>query len=408
MNANDKAELDADETSLDTSSAASSVVNYLIDEHHAKSGAIESLKQSVFEWVEAVIGINNVADNKLSLPAFVFIDELDRCRPSYAVEMLETIKHIFDIKGVVFVIATDTEQLQHTVKAVYGEGFNAKIYLGRFFNSRYSLKAPNLESFLDVHSDISKFSGSYLSDIGVEILPINDDPKVTLRNIAIIMNAFSISARTAIQIADRIVATIVGLPKNAKLDILMLTMLLCVKEKDSDLFDEIVKGNFERKVSNGDKTRVIHLAEFIESKIVEKYGRELLNMAFDPQLITSTLKIKRHYSPVANLYAEGIYTFTLMEYINTIFSEHLAHSYTAMDFVTSISSSRMNELSDIEMIGIELNNAFNSDKPKCEQGGLWMKYLYIDKKYESISNDHYKDLVELASPLDWMGEDELT
>lgn len=72
--------------------------------------------KSVFEWVTAVTGIK-----QKELPAFIFIDELDRCRPSYAVEMLETIKHIFDISGVVFVVATDTEQLQHAVKVVYGE-----------------------------------------------------------------------------------------------------------------------------------------------------------------------------------------------------------------------------------------------------------------------------------------------
>ena len=69
--------------------AASEAVKYLLDEHEAKSLAIESLKTSVFEWVSAVTGLK-----EKELPAFIFIDELDRCRPSYAVEMLETIKHI--------------------------------------------------------------------------------------------------------------------------------------------------------------------------------------------------------------------------------------------------------------------------------------------------------------------------
>ncbi|WP_230625622.1 P-loop NTPase fold protein [Photobacterium leiognathi] len=119
---------DKDGNPIDMSFAASEAVKYLINEHDAKSAAIDSLKTSVFEWVSAVVGIR-----RKELPAFIFIDELDRCRPSYAVEMLETIKHIFDIDGVVFVVAIDTEQLQHAVKAVYGEGFNAKMYLSRFF-----------------------------------------------------------------------------------------------------------------------------------------------------------------------------------------------------------------------------------------------------------------------------------
>lgn len=220
---------------IDMSFAASEAVKYLIDEHDAKNAAIESLKKSVFEWVSAVVGLKNK-----ELPAFIFIDELDRCRPSYAVEMLETIKHIFDIDGVVFVVATDTEQLQHAVKAVYGEGFDAKIYLGRFFNSRYSLKAPNLENFLEVHSDASKLSGDYLRDLKIEVLPFNKDAKATLRNISVILDAFKVSARTAIQIADRVVATISNMPRGSKVDILMLTALLCIKEKDQNLFDEIV------------------------------------------------------------------------------------------------------------------------------------------------------------------------
>ncbi|TOL41491.1 hypothetical protein CGH98_24085, partial [Vibrio parahaemolyticus] len=78
----------------------------------------------------------------------VFIDELDRCRPSYAVEMLEVIKHFFELDNVVFVVATDTEQLQHAVKAVYGQLFDAQLYLGRFFRRRFSLLELSRKQFI--------------------------------------------------------------------------------------------------------------------------------------------------------------------------------------------------------------------------------------------------------------------
>nr|WP_279504657.1 P-loop NTPase fold protein [Aeromonas veronii] len=77
------------------------------------------------------------------------IDELDRCRPSYAVEMLETIKHIFDIPKVVFVLATDTEQLQHAIKVIYGDGFDAQNYLGRFFMRRFNLPLVSTKVFIE-------------------------------------------------------------------------------------------------------------------------------------------------------------------------------------------------------------------------------------------------------------------
>jgi hypothetical protein len=67
-------------------------------------------------------------------PLFVLVDELDRCRPDYAVALLERVKHLFDVGDVVFIIATDTEQLQHAVGAIYGPGFDGKRYLGRFFH----------------------------------------------------------------------------------------------------------------------------------------------------------------------------------------------------------------------------------------------------------------------------------
>jgi predicted KAP-like P-loop ATPase len=64
---------------------------------------------------------------------FVLIDELDRCRPPYAIALLERVKHLFDVSDVIFVVATDTEQLQHSVAAVYGNAFDSTRYLGRFF-----------------------------------------------------------------------------------------------------------------------------------------------------------------------------------------------------------------------------------------------------------------------------------
>ena len=183
---------DSDGESLDMSVMASIMVKHLIDEHDAKPNAIRDLKTNIEQWIETVI-----AQKKLQYPAFIFIDELDRCRPSYAVEMLETIKHIFDIKGIIFVVATDTEQLQHAVKAIYGEGFDARLYLGRFFNSRFSLKAPNLKGFLEVHVDHHKLSGEYLRKAEISILPPNEDGKITLRNIAVILDAFKMPPRTA-------------------------------------------------------------------------------------------------------------------------------------------------------------------------------------------------------------------
>ncbi|WP_279152636.1 KAP family P-loop NTPase fold protein [Photobacterium iliopiscarium] len=418
MNADDDneslGEISTDENGkpIDMSFAASEAVKYLIDEHDAKSAAIESLKKSVFEWVGAVVSLK-----KKELPAFIFIDELDRCRPSYAVEMLETIKHIFDIKGVVFVIATDTEQLQHAVKAVYGEGFNANMYLGRFFNSRYSLKSPNLENFLEVHSDASKLSGDYLRDLNIEILPFNEDAKITLRNISIVLNAFKVSARTAIQIADRVVATISSMPRGSKVDILMLTVLLCIKEKDSTLFDEIVSGKFEKVVQNGDSTKKIYLDKFFETYLLEKEHKRYIEMIFSPQEYVQEHKVYTCQNMIANPYLSGTYRFYLIDYLQDVFSSHFNSKSAGFAGVFSLGGNDnnryKNEQTPLEGIYSSLRDEFNHNRHDTESqmvgkaALLWMQFFYIKNKFDSIDMDEYKDFVELASPLDWMGKDEL-
>jgi hypothetical protein len=62
--------------------------------------------------------------------------------------MLETVKHLFDIPNVIFVLSTDTEQLEHSIKAVYGQDFNSREYLSRFFNQRMVLPEPDLLEFI--------------------------------------------------------------------------------------------------------------------------------------------------------------------------------------------------------------------------------------------------------------------
>lgn len=127
-----------------TDDDAGKLVESLFQDTRKKTEAVQLLKHEIKQWVEAIIG-----KKKKQAPAFILIDELDRCRPSYAVEMLETIKHIFDIPGVVFVLATDTEQLQHAVKVIYGSEFNAYTYLSRFFSRRFSLPSGSRLNFIE-------------------------------------------------------------------------------------------------------------------------------------------------------------------------------------------------------------------------------------------------------------------
>nr|WP_314594421.1 P-loop NTPase fold protein [uncultured Neisseria sp.] len=73
-------------------------------------------------------------------PIILFIDELDRCRPDYAVDMLEVIKHVFDIENVKVVLVTNTKQLRAAINHRYGAEVDAQKYLDKFL--KYSFALP--------------------------------------------------------------------------------------------------------------------------------------------------------------------------------------------------------------------------------------------------------------------------
>lgn len=60
------------------------------------------------------------------------VDELDRCRPDYALSMLEIIKHFFAVPNVHFVLGVNLTALENSVKARYGSEIDAQKYLQKF------------------------------------------------------------------------------------------------------------------------------------------------------------------------------------------------------------------------------------------------------------------------------------
>lgn len=104
-----------------------------------------------------------VGSEGVKRPIFILIDELDRCRPSYAVALLERIKHLFDIEDLVFVVATDTNQLQHAVTAVYGVRFDGAGYLLRFFDRTYRFATPDPRDFIAAHFTLFNIDSNLLS-----------------------------------------------------------------------------------------------------------------------------------------------------------------------------------------------------------------------------------------------------
>ena len=91
--------------------------------------------ETVLKILQKAVG--QIAEEK---PLILFIDELDRCKPDFAIAMLESIKHVFDVPNVQFVLVSNLKQLKESINHCYGTGVEAQKYLDKFV--KYSLQLP--------------------------------------------------------------------------------------------------------------------------------------------------------------------------------------------------------------------------------------------------------------------------
>ena len=79
-------------------------------------------------------------------PLVLIIDELDRCRPTFAIELLERVKHIFNVSNIVFVFGLNQDELRKSLKSVYGN-IQTDVYLRRFFDFEFRLPEADSQGF---------------------------------------------------------------------------------------------------------------------------------------------------------------------------------------------------------------------------------------------------------------------
>lgn len=127
----DVAEDFTDEIEEATDKAIDATAELILKEHVEAEKNLKTLQAALTE----------IASNS---PIVIFIDELDRCRPSFAIDMLEIIKHTFDVENVSFVLITNTQQLKASINHCYGQAVDAQRYLDKFIKFRFEL-SPKIE-----------------------------------------------------------------------------------------------------------------------------------------------------------------------------------------------------------------------------------------------------------------------
>ncbi len=111
----------------------------LVNEYLDVRATKDELKKGLEKLSEAVY-------NETEHPLVFIIDELDRCRPTFAIELLERVKHIFDVPYLVFVFGINRDELCKSLSSIYGE-INTDVYLRRFFDFEFQLQEVDSQAF---------------------------------------------------------------------------------------------------------------------------------------------------------------------------------------------------------------------------------------------------------------------
>lgn len=124
-----------------TAKGATEIFEEEIQEYTKKKKSIVDFRKELEKFVKKTDS---------SKPLIFIIDELDRCRPDYAVDVLEQMKHFFSVPGIVFVLSIDKNHLASSVRGYYGsENINTDEYLRRFIDLEYSIPIPSNKAFCD-------------------------------------------------------------------------------------------------------------------------------------------------------------------------------------------------------------------------------------------------------------------
>ena len=160
--AGEKAAEDTRQT-IDTAVDWFADINSIFPDYQIFTENIKILKDVLAEYVELIGHSRRLV---------IIIDELDRCKPTFAIQTLEIVKHLFDVEGISFVFSLDIQQLSHSIKCVYGNGMDSVGYIMRFFDYIFKMPTPDIKSFIQntiegkpiklEHKDLIEFIDNFL------------------------------------------------------------------------------------------------------------------------------------------------------------------------------------------------------------------------------------------------------
>ena len=221
----------------------------------------DAMKKEALRNAEIADRADNAEEDKessLPRPLVIIIDELDRCKPTYALSLLENIKHVLDADNVCFMLVTNAFQLEKVVESQYGVK-DATAYLEKFFQTTFLLPKPETQT-------VNSLYIQYMFDDMFDKVPIREPFKLT-RILEAVVSQVGISLRGV----ERVVTYVAwckkcglfrynkhlrDLPDDDFQDVIVIVVVGVVRALNADLYSK-----FRKKESSFQE-----LVEFLQPK----------------------------------------------------------------------------------------------------------------------------------------------
>ncbi len=192
-------------------------------------------KKLTLQFKNSILEVLNLIDAEK--PLVIFIDELDRCRPLYAIELLERVKHLFGIERLIFVLSIDKTHLAESIKSQYGN-IDTDNYLRRFIDIEYTLPEPSLDKFCNyLYKNFYDFSNVF-KEKNINKYTSNNDELALLKYM---VNVLNLSLREIEHVFIQLNLAFKTMEKSTKDEYFRVyVLLITLKIKNNDLYTRLI------------------------------------------------------------------------------------------------------------------------------------------------------------------------
>ncbi|MCZ4287872.1 KAP family P-loop NTPase fold protein [Hoeflea alexandrii] len=224
----------------------------------------EGRQAAMEEFRSAIQTLSSPSHDGLAAPLIIVVDELDRCRPDYALEVLEVIKHFFSVANVHFVLGVNLKALENSVKSRYGSEIDATSYLQKFLSFTVNLPAhigdhnrtPSILKYLDQVGESMSIPAVLRTELKNQISVISRSNNISIRDIGKILSSTALLPKEVssdgVFIGYRMVAVTLLITKVVDVNIFEKLLRASISNDELSSYLSATDQYINRRKENGD------------------------------------------------------------------------------------------------------------------------------------------------------------